>query len=537
MSWNSGYFTELGYTFGYYREMSPLGLRLACLCNGIDAQVPDAPNYLELGFGHGVSINMHAAGNAGHFFGTDFNPSQVVGANLLADASEANVELFDQSFEEYASRSDLPDFDVIALHGVWSWVSNEARAAILDIIRRKLRPGGIVYISYNCLPGWAPVIPIRQLMTLYRDSGGGRMAKVEDMIENGMAVVEEVAKAGSIFFQANPFAAHHLKEMAKQSKNYIAHEYLNADWHLAHFAETVDRLSEAKLTYVGSARLLDGIDVFNLTPEGIGLISQVGDRIMQETLRDYLVNRQFRTDIFVKGARPLSSAEHHAAWRAQHFVLTAPVIDIPARLRCPRGEVELPKEKYDLVIQAFVDGGQGPKTIAELMACTRLQALTFQDVMQILTVLAGAGFVAPATQPSLEVKRRCYRLNQHILSRAKVNPELLYLVSPVTGGGINVPHLSQLFILAFQDGAETEQDLFTAVNQVLDQSSDGLQRNGVKLDSAEVLGLVRASAARFLRYDVPLLRALQVLDDDDAVLQSPEMGANGSSINRGMSGQ
>jgi SAM-dependent methyltransferase len=514
MTWTSGYFTELNYTFGYYREMSPLGLRLACLCNGVDVQVPDAPTYLELGFGHGVSINMHAAGSAGRFFGTDFNPSQVFSANQQADASRADIKLFDQSFEEFARREDIPDFDVIALHGVWSWVSEGARAAILDIIRRKLRPGGIAYVSYNCLPGWAPVVPIRQLMSLYRDSGGGRMAKVEDMIENGMAVVEEVAKAGSLFFQANPFAAHHLKEMARQSKNYIAHEYLNADWHLAHFADTVDRLNEAKLTYVGSARLLDGIDMFNLTPEGVTLISQVGDRIMRETLRDYLVNRQFRTDIFVKGARALSRAEHQAAWSAQRFVLSTPAIDIPKRLRCPRGEVELPKEKYDLVIEAMLANGQGPKTIPDLLANPDLHALTFQDVVQILTVLAGAGFVAPATEPSAAVKRQCWRLNNHVLSRAKLNPELLYLVSPLTGGGISVPHLAQLFILAFQAGAQTEEELVLTVGQFLDQSSDGLLRNGVRMDAEETSNLVRASAARFLRHDWPLLMALQVLDED-----------------------
>lgn len=108
MTWTSGYFTELNYTFGYYREMSPLGLRLACLCNGVDVQVPDAPTYLELGFGHGVSINMHAAGSAGRFFGTDFNPFQVVSANQQADASQADIKLFSRS-------RNLPDVRIFRI--------------------------------------------------------------------------------------------------------------------------------------------------------------------------------------------------------------------------------------------------------------------------------------------------------------------------------------------------------------------------------------------------------------------------------------
>jgi SAM-dependent methyltransferase len=513
MSWTSGYFTELSYTFGYYREMNPLALRLACLCNGVDANLPETPTYLELGFGHGVSLNIHAAASRGYFWGTDFNPAQVANAYQLADASKAGLRVFDQSFEEFAHRGDLPDFDVIALHGVWSWISEDARQAVLTLIRDKLKPGGIAYISYNCLPGWAPIIPIRQLLALYRDSGGGRMAKTEDMIENGLAVVEEIARAGGGYFQANPMAKHHLAEMGKQSKNYIAHEYLNADWLLAHFADTVDSLAEGKLTYVGSARLLDGIDVFNLAPEAVALISQIGDPVMRETIRDYLVNRQFRTDVFIKGSRALSSVEHHNAWGDLLFTIVTPEVDIPKRIRCPRGDVELPEEKYGLIIAAMASDHYRPKSIPELLADAELSTLTFHDVQQMLTVLVGAGYVAPAQNPCEVVKQQCWRLNNSVLSRATTKPELTCLASPVTGGGIQVPHLSQLFILAFRNGAKSKEALACAVKDALEELSDGLLRSGVKMSAEDALNFVQQSAERFLRHDLPLLQALQMFPD------------------------
>ena len=75
--------------------------------------------------------------------------------------------LLDDSFEELAARPEVPEFDVIALHGIWTWISEENSRVVLDIIRRKLRAGGIVYISYNCLPGWAPSLPLRHLMKLH----------------------------------------------------------------------------------------------------------------------------------------------------------------------------------------------------------------------------------------------------------------------------------------------------------------------------------------------------------------------------------
>jgi len=67
----------------------------------------------------------------------------------------ADIHLSDQSFAEFCGRTDLPDFDYIALHGLWSWINDDNRAVIVDFIRRKVKVGGVVYISHNTLPGWA----------------------------------------------------------------------------------------------------------------------------------------------------------------------------------------------------------------------------------------------------------------------------------------------------------------------------------------------------------------------------------------------
>src|SRR5262249_48536004 len=159
MDWTAGYVTEIDYTHGYYRELCPGVLRLACLSAGIAPPSTKPLRYLELGYGQGLSLNIHAAAIASEFWGTDFNPTQVAHARALADASGSGVNLLDDSFAELAARQDLPEFDVIALHGIWSWISEENSRAIVDLIGRKLRVGGMLYISYNCLPGWSPMLP------------------------------------------------------------------------------------------------------------------------------------------------------------------------------------------------------------------------------------------------------------------------------------------------------------------------------------------------------------------------------------------
>ena len=176
--WNAGYTSEINYTSGYYPELAPGRLKLALLSCGIDHSVPDSPNYLELGFGQGLSLAINSATNSGTFAGTDFNPGQVANARDLAAAVGKPITLLEDSFEEFAARADGDQYDIIALHGIWSWINDAGRAAIVEIARHMLKPGGIFYISYNVTPGWSPAWPLRTLISEYakREAHGRRDA-------------------------------------------------------------------------------------------------------------------------------------------------------------------------------------------------------------------------------------------------------------------------------------------------------------------------------------------------------------------------
>ncbi len=183
--WTSGYVADIGYTYGYYGELNPNRIGLAFANAGLVA--PDVATACELGFGQGLSANFHAAGSKAIWYGTDFNPSQASFAQELAKTSGAASHLFDDTFLDFAHRTDLPDFDFIGLHGIWSWISDENRGVIVDFVRRKLKVGGVLYISYNTLPGWAAFAPMRNLMTEHAEiigsEGRGIVSRINDAIE------------------------------------------------------------------------------------------------------------------------------------------------------------------------------------------------------------------------------------------------------------------------------------------------------------------------------------------------------------------
>lgn len=512
MDWSQGYFTELGYTFGYYRELSPEMLRLACLCRGVETGFGNAPTYLELGSGQGVSINIHAAGSSGSYWGCDFNPAQTVEARQLADASGADVHLFDDSFEEFAARSDLPQFDIIALHGVWSWVSAANRALIKQIIRQRLRPGGIVYVSYNCLPGWAPIVPIRHLMSLYQRRSGN-MCGPNQAIASALQFTKEIADAGSVFFRQNPIAEHHLADLVRQDLNYIAHEYLNADWHVDHFSDVAESLAEAKLTFVGSARLLDDIDALQLSPEGQAQIAKFNNPLIRETVRDHLVNRRFRSDIFVKGPRKLSNLEQREAWHSQSFILSVPADEIPKKIKSGRGDVELPAELYDPLIEIFAADVTQIRRVRDLAMHPKLGRIDFPELVESLSVLTGAGFLQPAEEPTDRALKQCLALNRYIVHRARVSVALRHLVSPVTGCAIDVPHMIQLFIGALDSGLRNADELAAHVWEFLEEVGERLVKQGKRIESdSENIAELRKMAERFLKIGLPTLQSLRIVE-------------------------
>lgn len=173
------------------------------------------------------------------------------------------------------------------MHGIYSWVSRAAQDAIVSVIRQRLQPDGMLYISYNCMPGWAPIAPIRTLMVEVKRRNAGRS---ERQLALALDIVNKLKQGGAAYFAANPAVAHHVDQMLALNPIYLTHEYLDDHWELLHFSDLAQRMGAAKLAYVASATLLENLDPPALMP----LMREADDPIMRETLRDYNCNRRFR---------------------------------------------------------------------------------------------------------------------------------------------------------------------------------------------------------------------------------------------------
>lgn len=506
--WTAGYVADIGYTYGYYTELNPLRARLAFLHAGLVP--PSLGTHCELGFGQGVSVNIHAAASNSQWHATDFNPSQAGFAQELALFSGAQAQLHDEAFAEFCARDDLPEFDSIGLHGIWSWISDENRAVIVDFLRRKLKVGGVLYISYNTQPGWAAMVPMRGLLTEHAGVMGSEGSGIIARIDKALDFAERLLATEPAFARANPAVADRIKQMKGQNRNYLAHEYFNRDWLPMPFSRMAEWLAPAKLDFACSANYLDHIDAINLSSEQQDLLKDIPDTMFRQTVRDFCVNQQFRKDYWVKGARQMNAIERLEAIRAERVVLVQPRADVSLKMNGGRGEVTLQEAVYGPILD-YLSNHQ-PKTIGEIEQAVSGKAVLAQ-VLQAALVLCGSGALQPVqTEKAIESsKQACKRLNTHLINKARGSSDLSYLASPVIGGGIAVGRFQQLFLWAKQQGDKQPEQWATRTWQLLSAQNQRLVKEGKTLENPEDnLAELTQQAKDFAEKQLPILRALQI---------------------------
>ncbi|MDB5458797.1 MAG: methyltransferase [Caulobacteraceae bacterium] len=508
VDWTSGYVSDVAYTFGYYAELNPLRARLAFHQSWL--AFPEIRTACELGFGQGLSVNIHAAASGVEWHGTDFNPSQAAFAQELAGAADSRASLRDDSFFEFSQRQDLPDFDFIGIHGIWSWISDENRALLADFVRRKLRPGGVLYISYNTLPGWSTFAPMRHLLTQHEGVVGANGGGIVERINGALDFAERLIGVDPLYARANPQVADRLKRLRLQDRNYLAHEYFNRDWHPMHFSAMAEWLTPAKLTYACSAHPLDLVNAVNLSQEQQALLAEFPDPLFRETIRDFMVNQQFRRDYWVKGPRKLSPIEQHEAVHAEKVVLVTPRADISLQVAGALGEATMSSEVYHPILDALAD--HKPRTLGQIHQAVA-SSLNIAQIMEAALVLSSAGHLAPVQDEKTiqKAKPKTARLNGYIQSRARGSGDINFLASPVTGGGVPVPRVGQLFLMAQTLGARTPSEWAAFAWQIFSAQGQKLIKDNVVLESADDnLAELRNQAELFSTKTFPALKGLGV---------------------------
>jgi trans-aconitate methyltransferase len=171
---------------------------------GLDVKNPSQARILEIGCATGHHLlSLASRWPAAECVGMDISAKAISRArNLTTRAGLGNVRFCECSLLEFEPEGE---FDFIIAHGVFSWVPDEVKIALLDFIGKRLAPEGIATVSFNVAAGWrermAVVEKTRAIqaagntdemtaLSVFRRAAMGREAEIiDDMLAKGAEVL------------------------------------------------------------------------------------------------------------------------------------------------------------------------------------------------------------------------------------------------------------------------------------------------------------------------------------------------------------
>ena len=443
------YVTDVPYERTFVHQLTPSTLRLVAALNGITPPPEDDFDYLELGAANGDTLVALAAANPrARFVGVDINPAHVTFANDLAKrAGVTNVRFLERDFEALV-REDLPSFDFIGAHGILSWVGPAKRKAVLDLAKAKLKPGGLLYVSYNALPGWSAIEPLRRLML---ESSGAATGSTLDRARAGATFAQGLSDAGAAYFANHPTVKSMLAIMEKAGLPYVVHEYFHAHWHPMYFADLAREMIARDLEFVGQLPLPLNIRDLALPPALKEIAKTAPDRIAYETVKDFALNELFRSDVFVKSSvLPAESALHEFFEKTSFGTTTA---EIKRSVKLPIYSLDFAGPIYDAIVPEIA---RGTATAAGLAARPELKELGTRRIADCLQNLTLGGQVVPMRAPLMRhapAPEAATKYRVPLAYNRLVIDDVLsgggcptVLASPTTGTGLPVTLIEMLCI-------------------------------------------------------------------------------------------
>jgi hypothetical protein len=256
---------------------------------------------------------------------------------------------------------------------------------------------------------------------------------------------------------------------------------------------------------------LDYVEAVNLAPEQQAFLTEIHDPMFKQTVRDFMVNQQFRKDYWVKGARRSTPLEQAEGLRSQRLVMSAYRPDVSLTVTGSLGEATLNEDVYFPILDLMAD--HKIRTLAQMEQLLVEKGVVFAQLLQAVLVLCGNGtFSAVQDDTTItKAKKHTDRLNNHLMLKARSSNEISFLASPVTGGGVIVYRFQQLFVLALQQGKKKPEEWATFVHHILKALGQKVVKDGKPIETAqEQLTEITNQANEFALKQLPILKALQI---------------------------
>ena len=295
-------YSELGYKSMPFPYTTPATLEAYAALVGISAPNPKTARVLELGATYGGNIISQALFNPdATFVGIELSQEQVEKGNeVIANAGLTNVSLVQSDIASIGS--EIGTFDYIIAHGVYSWVDDGVKDALLRLMDEHLAEDGIAYISYNTYPGWHTMDEVRQLM-MFSNRDKTQFNHKEKVLHGkmiGSIVGSQILKYDNLKERNSKFLGA-LRSVMQKDEYYVGHDHLEPNNDPVYFYQFNDHLEAHNLAYLCDADLtLSMVRSFDADIADTLDKLALNDHVAQEQYLDFMLDTTFRKSIICK---------------------------------------------------------------------------------------------------------------------------------------------------------------------------------------------------------------------------------------------
>jgi SAM-dependent methyltransferase len=390
---DTAYISDVQFTSKYVEDQAPAWMNYTAAINGY-TPVPthDGFNYCEIGCGQGLTALILAALHPeGRFWAFDISADHIRTARAMAAAAKlTNIRFLEAAIGDASARA-IPRCEFITAHGFMSWVSEDVRKLALDFVQEHLAPGGLAMLSYDALPGFAPIAPIREMLQLYASSVEG------DSVQKAKAALEYVRvlkESQTSYFTQYPYVSGVVDELLRQDPRYVVHELMTPHWQPFYFREIAERAGRAGLSYAGNLRPRLNYMDYMVPTDFRDFMSALPSRLLFESHHDLIANTIFRRDLYTSqpgstGAADLTRADtihlrygisrlpEELSLRGQHQGLDYDVTSMQTRVAQVVAALSSGPKDLRLLHASLGDSDVGLAELADVMQALVVTGITF----------------------------------------------------------------------------------------------------------------------------------------------------------------
>lgn len=292
-------YDEVAYPTHAFRQTHPDRLATHAKLFGLPCADIETCRVLDIGGGDGANlIPMAAAYPRAQFVGFDLSHEAVKrGCAMIEALGLNNIRLLtdDIMTADFGAGS----FDYVITHGVYSWVPEPVRDALLASIRRHLATDGVAFVSYNAMPGGRIRQALRDRLLFAVRNVAGAAARAQAAREHLTTLIDG-------FSQEDPFQVLLLVEarrLQERGAAVLAHDELGDVYHPVHFHEFRAHVESVELQFLTGAegsRCGEGFaPPYAEDDPKFDVLAHVQDL-------DFTDIRYFRQDLLVHAEKPLS---------------------------------------------------------------------------------------------------------------------------------------------------------------------------------------------------------------------------------------